>query len=363
MSRTARTLLPLLGVLAAAPALGAGGRVVDQNGRSVDLPQPIRRMATLTIPGASMAMSVDLGAEKVVAIHPASRSEINGGLLGKIYPAALEIRADAAGDGFAPNVEALLSAQPDVVFQWGDRGKGIVDPIVRAGLPVVTLRYGGSDLAADWLELFGKTISGRAERGAALAKQFRHIRAQVARASAAIPADKRPKVLYLYRAAGNAIQVAGSGTSMDSDIALAGGVNVAATLPGFVPVSVEQLLAWAPDLILLNNFEKGLTPARVFANATLAGVPAVKERRVYRYPQGGFRWDPPSQESPLAWRWLYALFHPDGMSGRSLRREIAGSYRTLYGYTPSEQDIDTVLRLSENGASRHYLDTFGRQKN
>lgn len=353
---TGMLLLSVIG----APDLIAGERITDQNGRTVIIPDHVARVATLTIPGASMAMAVDLGAKRLAAIHPASRSEIAEGILGKMFPAARQIRSDAAGESFMPNIEALLAARPDVVLQWGDRGSEIVAPIEKAGLPVVTLRYGKSEFAGDWLSLFGTALTGRSRRGAELEQHFRQVHAEIENITLRIPEQKRPKVLYLYRANGNAFQVAGNNTSMNSDIVLAGGSNVAGRLPGFVQIGTEQLLAWAPDLILLNNFEKGVAPKQLYESRMLASIPAIRDKRVYLYPQGGFRWDPPSQESPLAWRWLLSIIHPMSATKTNLRDEITRSYKTLYGYTPSDRDIDHILRIDENGESRYYREKFSK---
>ena len=44
-------------------------------------------------------------------------------------------------------------------------------------------------------------------------------------------------------------------------------------------------------------------------------VSAVRERRVYKVPLGGYRWDPPGQESPLMWHWLTDIAFPRERSG------------------------------------------------
>jgi|YNPMSStandDraft_1061717.scaffolds.fasta_scaffold04575_2 iron complex transport system substrate-binding protein len=339
----------------------AAATVTDQNGRMVKIPDRVERVATLVIPAASMSIAVDHGPARLVGIHPSARQEIADGFLGRIFPAAKRIRADMAGENFIPNVEAILATKPDLVIQWGDRGSAIVDPIARVGLPVLTLRYGDTKLAAEWLQLLGTGFTGRDARGKALADQFLRVHEEIAKASASIPANRKPRVVYLHRTQGNAFQVAGYNTSMDSDIRLAGGVNVAGDLPGFSSVGVEQLLAWAPDVVLLNSFEKDARPAALFGNSLLAGLPAVKNKRVYVYPRGGFRWDPPSQESPLAWRWLQALFHPD-MRVPPLRTEMIATYLELYGHELTQSDLDAILRMADNADSLHYREKFAHKE-
>jgi len=339
----------------------AATTVTDQNGRSVKIPDRVERVATLVNPAASMVIAVDQGPARLVGINRNSRQEIVDGFIGQIFPSAKRIRIDMSGENFVPNVEAILATRPDIVVQWGDMGNAIVDPIARTGLPVLTLRYGDSKLAAEWLRLLGIVLTGRSERGHDLATHFLEVYGEIARASAAIPTTHKPKVVYLHRTQGNSFQVAGNKTGPDSDIRLAGGINVAADVPGFAHVGAEQLLDWAPDVVLLNNVEKHARPATLYANPLLAGLPAVKQKRVYVYPQGGFRWEAPSQESPLAWRWLQALFHPD-LNVSPLRAEMTTAYRELYGHEASQTDLDTVLRMADNADSLYYREKFAGKK-
>jgi iron complex transport system substrate-binding protein len=354
-----RSLLLMAAFVFTASAAFAAGVMTDQNGRRVNCPEKVERLVTLTIPTASMAIALDQGVERLIGMNPSSRPDIVDGLIGRIFPGAKNIRTDMAGEGFMPNVEALLVTRPDLVIQWGDRGEAIIDPIVNVGMTVLSLRHGSDELVAGWIDLMGRCVPGREARGRALAGEFLAVRDEIAETTATIPKEKRPKVVYLYRAQGNAFQVAGSGTGMDSDIHLAGGINVAAHTPGFAPVGAEQLLAWAPDIVLLNNFEKDMRPAMIFDDTLLASLPAVREKRVYVYPLGGFRWDPPSHETPLAWRWLQTLFHPEKRAS-PLREKMTDSYRRFYGHEATADDLDDVLRMAENGESRHYREKFAR---
>ncbi|WP_066742064.1 ABC transporter substrate-binding protein [Cupriavidus sp. D384] len=348
-------LLAPLFLLSTAPAVSAT-EVEDQTGRRVAIPARVERVAAIPIPIASMVMAVDGGASRLVGMHAASRADFELGMLGRMFPDAARMPAQIAGEGFVPNVEALAAAKADLVFQWGDRGDDIVRPIRDIGLPVITLRYGDSSVAAGWLRLVGAGL-GKAERGESLARWFETTREAIAKRAAAMPAAERPRVLYLQRAR-SGLRAAGKGTSMDGDIRLAGGVNVAAGVAGFAQVDVEQLLAWDPQIVLLNNFEPGLAPADLYADVRLRGLAAVRERRIYSYPHGGFRWDPPSQETPLTLDWLFSLFHPQ-RAEPGVRPRIAEAYRMLYDYRLSERDTDDLLKLDANGASAHYRVLFG----
>lgn len=345
----------LSGLLAALMALSAQARTVeDQNGHQVEVPDRVERVVSITIPLSSMIMAIDLGTERLVGMHKAGRMDIDQGLLGRIFPDAAQIPHNMSGEGFVPNVEALASQAPDVVFQWGDRGEDIVRPLRQLGLPVLTLKYGDSDWAADWLRMVGQTL-GKAERGNRLADWFEHRVEQIRQRAAGI--GHKPRALYLFRTR-SGFQVAGANTSMGSDLAKAGALNMAADLPGFAGVDIEQLMVWDPELILLNNFEPGLSPDDLYTDPRLQGLNAVRERRVYAYPYGGFRWDPPSQETPLSLDWLFSLTHPEHAEP-GLRQRIREGYRLLYGYEASEQDLDDLLKIELNAGSRDYRRLFG----
>ena len=116
------------------PALAQHTTLTDQNGRTFKVPPKTERIASLVIPGASMVLTLDQSTQRLVGIHPSARSDITHGLLGQLFPAAERIPANMSGEGFAPNIEALMNAKPDVVLQWGDRGASIVRPMEQMGL-------------------------------------------------------------------------------------------------------------------------------------------------------------------------------------------------------------------------------------
>ena len=85
----------------------------------------------------------------------------------------------------------------------------------------------------------------------------------------------------------------------------------------------------------------------------LAELEAVRQRRVYKIPAAGYRWDPPSQESPLYWQWLSLILQPAHFDW-PLRANIRTQLQQLYGYDATEDDLDAVLHLAENRGSQGY---------
>lgn len=332
-----------------------GVQVTDQRGKTVKLARPAQRIVTIPIPAASMLMAVDRGADRLVGMNSASATAIRGAVLGDFYPKAGSIKADIAGSDFAPNVEAIAGVNPDVVVQWADEGQEIIAPLESAGLNVVGLAYGTQQQLERWVEIFAALI-GKPERATSILGQM-HAAEKDVRARRQATSLARPKIIYFNRLQGE-MKVAGKGTYNDFYIDLVGGQNPAAGLNGMASVNVEQVAAWNPDIVLVGNFDAA-TPETVYGNSVWQDVSAVRSRRVYQVPLGGYRWDPPSQEAPLMWRWLAGLV--EGSSGTvDLRGEIRKQYGLLYGVTPNDQQIDRILRLDRNGSAAGY-ERFSRR--
>lgn len=329
-------------------------RFTDLEGHEVVLQTPVERVLTVPIPSASTFIAIDGGTDRLVGMHPLSKTAIEEGVLGRFFPdaKAIDSTITAGGaDGFMPNIETIAGLDPDVVVQWGGRGDDIVAPLRNAGLKTALLLYGTEEYARGNLTLMADIAGKPGKAGQLIAWRDETI-ADIEAKAAAIPADRRLEVIYLQRALGGLI-VAGTKTYNDYYIDLVGAVNPGAELAGAMSVNAEQIAVWDPDVILLNGFEDALGPQRIYDDPILSGTKAARERRVYKMPIGGYRWDPPSQESPLTWMWLANLLYPDVFQ-YDLRAEMTEWYAILYGKTPSAADMDDVLRVAMNGQSAGY---------
>lgn len=325
--------------------------VKDQRGKTLKFDSPVTRIVTLPVPAAAMLICIDKSAKHVVGMHEASWTAIKDGIMGEMFPDALTISHDVSGESFAPNVESILALKADVVVQWADHGDGVVAPLENAGLTVAGLNYGTQDDLTAWITIFA-TMLGKSKRGDDM---LARINAALKKAKATGKSRKAgPKVLYLFQGTG-AIKPAGTGTYNDYYIKLAGATNPAAEngIKGTgTAVDIEQVLAWDPDVVLLGNFDPTL-PEDIYKDQVWQGISAVKSKRVYKVPLGGYRWDPPSQESPLMWQWLEQVCFPKDKYD-SLRDAVVDYYQFLYGYKPSASQMDTMLWKDANSGSADY---------
>lgn len=326
--------------------------VTDVNGHSVILAAPAERSAPLPPPLGTFAVAISGGIERVATVHPWSQSVMQAGVLHDYFPGVAELPTGAIGAGFVPNVEELLKADPDLVFQVGFMGDDVLAPIQNLGLPLLTINVTAKDDARDWISMLGQAY-GEQQRAREILDWRDRVQAQISDALTGVAADARPRVAHLA-AYGEQLRVVGGSHFRSWQIEMAGGINVAAGIDhGSQWISPEQLLVWDPDVILLNAFQSELVPQMLYDDPLLQDLTAVRERRVYAFPVGGDRWEAPVAESPLGWMWLSELLHPE-IFDWPLRDEIRRAHQLLYHHAPGEQDYPRMLRVSANQDSVGY---------
>jgi iron complex transport system substrate-binding protein len=275
--------------------------------------------------------------------------------LKRIFPESLSIRADVTRGGtFTPNLESILELHPDVVIQW-TQPADLIESLESAGIKVVGLINSPKTQAINEknLAIVGELL-GRRERTGALMDRFHSVMDRIESVTAAIPAKERPRTLYFRSVRDGGMRPAGRKVYQDFWMTLAGGQNVAGgSFEGLeTAVNVEQILAWNPEIIFVGAFDNG-TPADFMDNPALAEIEAVRNRRVYKLPHGGYRWDPGSHESFLTWMWAAMLTQPKRFDF-DLRQAMVDGYRFLYHYNLSEAEIDEILQMKDNGSMAEY---------
>jgi len=291
----------------------------DQRDRTVTLDGVAERVVTIPIPAASLFMSVDGGTSKLVGMHPLSKGAIKGEIL---------------------------------------QNDDIIDPLTNAGLNVALIKIGTEEFTRRWLTMMG-AVTGNEEKAAQMISWRDDVKAELQGETDKIADNERPRVLYFMNYLSK-LRVAGGESYNNFYINLAGGTNAAAELGMFVDVGPEQVIEWDPEVILLNGFEKKLSPEDVYNNPLFAELSAVKNRRVYKMPLGGYRWDPPNQESPLTWLWLSMVLHPERFDW-DLPARIDTTYKTMYGQGVTAENIKSILRFSMNKDAANY-DIFSPDK-
>ena len=127
-----------------------------------------------------------------------------------------------------------------------------------------------------------------------------------------------------------------------------GARNVAAaSRGGLVDVSLEQVLAWDPEVIFATDLR---FYRDVWTDERWAGVAAVKTRRVHLAPHLPFGWFdfPPGANRLIGLYWAGRALYPRGFPD-DLRERAREFFDLFYHRRPSDAQLDALL--SEPGVA------------
>lgn len=349
-------LLATLSLLAAIPTQAQEINFTDPTGRTIKLEKPAERIIAFPVPMASVVIALDQSADRLIAAHPEANSAIESGILGAFFPKAKElgtgILAGGAATGGKPNIEALASLRPDLVLQWASASGDNVAPLLNAGITTSLLVQGEDDQQVqNAITIIGEAI-GKPERAKMVNDWHNDVIGQLQTGLKDVAEENKPRVAYFFYSV-DKLWTVGNNYHDGWQILLTGGRNVAENIDKWKEVSVEQVAEWNPEVIFISTFEAGASVDRFYNDPILSLTDAAKDKRVYQVPVGGYRWDPGSVELPLGWMWFAEVLQPD-LFDFDLRAEVKSWYPKLYGQTPTDEQIDTILRMKMNEGSVGY---------
>jgi iron complex transport system substrate-binding protein len=300
--------------------------VVDSIGRQVKVPVPVKRIACLYAFSGHVVAMLGRGND-IVAISRGLRRDI---LLNSICPRIGQAVAPKGPAGI--NIEELLLAEPDIVFVPAEtaRNKGEAEKLETFHLPYLVVGFNTVAGQQRTIEMMGKAI-GAEDRAREYIEYYRRCIHRVQSVVTSIPQDRRVRV---YQATVEATRTYGKNSLPADWMRLTGVVDVAIDRPlllqdGEQHVSLEQILRWDPDIILVN--EPSVTDY-IRHDPQWATLKAVKEKTVYQMPIGISRWGHPgSLETPLAMLWTAKTAYPERFAGIDLKQETEVFYKKFFG--------------------------------
>jgi iron complex transport system substrate-binding protein len=273
---TCLTFALALGFSSCAPAAATTGpapapiSLTDGAGQKVALEGPARRVVSLAPSNTEILFAVGAGPQMI------GRDSFSD------YPPEAAKVADIGGGFTALNTELILSKKPDLVLAAPLTPPEQIADLKNVGLTVFVVPNPQSfdELYAN-LRTVG-TLTGHEDQANTLIESLKR-RVDAVRLTVAKAAEK-PLVYYELDATDpNAPFTSGPATFVDLLIREAGGVNFGSALKGeWVQVSVEELLARQPDLIVLgDNTYGGVTPEQVASRTGWDALTAVQEDKIY----------------------------------------------------------------------------------
>jgi iron complex transport system substrate-binding protein len=320
-----------------------GKRVItDMLGRKVEVPDPLTRVALFGGPTGQIAYI--LGAQdQLCAVSKALKASE---MLNRFDPTITDLPAPRGASG-SINVEELMLSEAQLVIA-GDLDASIVEKKTR--IPVAYLESDmrrGLDLLKDEIRFYG-TVFKKEARAEKYIAYLENTVALLQSRTRDLPREQRKVVYNGYSP--NRLVTLGGDSFMTERIETAGCRNAAETIMtggkkeglhvGLVEVSMEQVLFWNPDIMVIDFGE----PERLFQEAKWKTVKAVRSRSVYKEPVGIFIWNRPTAESavlhPL---WLAKIAYPDRFKDINLREEVKKFYREMMSFDLTDGEADALI--------------------
>jgi len=339
MSRSKIFVLMLCAVLLVGAPVSAQS-VSDSGGRIITVPDTVTKAFPA---GPPASIFLYMLAPDLMAGWPRLPRAGERALIPAPYDDLPEI-GRLTGRGGSANLETVLAIKPDMIIDYGSMKPTYISLAERVqqqiGIPYAIIDGAFENIPAA-IRTVGKLI-GREQALEPKALEAERIMEKLAAAKARVPLAQAPRVYYGRGADG--LQT-GVGNSINTELLkYAGAVNVAQETTGsgnLASVSLEQILAWKPDVILTTdpNFY-----SLVWDHPVWSTLGAVKAGRVYLSPTLPFGWfdRPPSANRLIGLHWLLAVLYPDTF-GNDLEQETRRFYKTFYHLELTDTQLETVL--------------------
>lgn len=306
--------------------------ITDSVGKQIEIPAKIDNIAELW--GAHIEVLQTLGAgDKIISttFTPQSRP-----WLFKVIPTLNKAVFSVLT---SLNVEELVSKKPDIVFI--PSGDPNVDKLTKMGLPVVQLSFTDFESMKKCFTLTGEILGGDAVEKAKNYNSYLDSKLNMLKdVTTKIPENQKPKVLHLSNA--DPFKADGNSTIINDWIEVAGGINVAKDVKGNrQTVSMEQILKWNPDIIIVSENIKSID--KITKDERLKDVSAVKNGKVFLNPDGAFLWNRYGTEEALQVQWAAKTIQPDKFKNIDMIKETTNFYKTFLKYNLTDEDAQKIL--------------------
>jgi iron complex transport system substrate-binding protein len=287
------TFLAAVGILLALSPPAAAKTAEDQLGREIRVPDDPKRIIAL-------APSIT---EIIFAIGQQAR--LKGTTQYSNYPAeAAEL--PKVGSYVRLDLERIVALQPDLCIAIKDGNpKEIIDRLQSLDIPVFAVNPHNLDSMLETIQKIGGILNASQNTKILVSD----MRSRIQRVDALVSkAGRRPRVFIQIGI--SPIISAGTNTFINELIVRAGGINVVAGHSTYPHFSREQVLALAPDVLIITSMARSGAYEKAKEDwYRLSDMPAVRQKRIYTVNSDLF--DRPSPRLVEALEILTRLLHPE----------------------------------------------------
>ena len=209
--------------------------VFDDLGRLVAINGTPQRIISLAPSNTEILFALGLG-DKVVGVtdwcdYP---------------PEALD--KEKVGGYATPNIEKIVALNPDLVLVAYGTPMDVINNLVGLGLTVFGIKTTDLDDLLNDIRRIGEITDKEVEAQALTPAMASRIEAVT---NVTSELEERPKVFYLIS---QDLWTAGSGTFIHELIEKAGGVNICQNITGYTMISIEEVIARDPEIIITSSW-------------------------------------------------------------------------------------------------------------
>ncbi len=320
----------------------ADRQITDQLGRQVTLPDRVDRVVVLQHQTLNLLVQLDADS-KIVGVLANWKQQLGDGYA-RLAPQLL--KTPALGDLTHVDLESLVALRPQVVFVTNYAPKEMIDQISQAGIAVVAISLrqdkpgeegkmnpvmDNEELAynqglINGIRLIGEVVNRQKQADELINYTFAQ-RKRVSDRLQSIPLQQRVRV-YM---ANPDLTTYGSGKYTGLMMDHAGAYNVAEpTVKGFKQVSLEQVIAWDPQVIFVQDRYPKVV-GEIEHDPKWQTIDAVKNHRVYLMPEYAKAWGYPMPEAlAIGELWMAKKLYPQKFSDINMQQQADAYYQRFY---------------------------------
>ena len=315
--------------------------LIEQFNRIVTINKPVERVVTLLPEGTRVMVALG-AADKLVGVDKYSSTRSFGDIYPTVFPELKEL--PIVGVYNEPNIEFIVSLRPDLIFGgWVTSPEDSDNIQEKTGTPVVGI-YTFKNMEGMFTEInLVGTVLGKEKEAEELISYCNNKIDKVTEVTSEIPNSEKPTVYLGFWKTITKTPV------IYDPVDLAGGINVAGNLPGTfyagtaVEVSIEQIIAWNPDIILIHHPTKIWGPPidEVLSDPRLQTINAVKNRKVFHTLGMWQGWDHPRVFTETVY--MAKLFHPEEFEDLDVEKEGNEIFERFYHIDGLWTELGTEL--------------------
>ena len=316
--------------------------VVDMEGRSVEIPVQIERVACQS--STCEAVIISLG--KASLLMGTTDYTEEDSFAYQLFPALSEV--EKLADDMS--VEEMLEKDVQVVFVK-DTNK--IEKYEDAGLPVIYVDLDTVDGTKEGIQIIGDVIGARDQAQKCVNYISEKEKLVTERLSGAADAAFTAYYSRAKYAESNLLTTYAAGHIYSDWIGFSGGTVITkdmelAETKGGVTINGEELVSADPDVIFIGGYYRNDVYRAAMSGEYSSVLSAIRENRVYLVPTSVTDWSVGSCELGLVTLWCAQQVAPDLFADIDMIQEMVFFYKEVSGIDVSEDLAKAILNSNES---------------